>query len=162
MILLDTSVLSLALRRRQAPAAGMEGRTVSALVWMVMEDQPLAVPGIVAQELLSGVRAPDQVERLEEVLSGFPLVLADEDDHREAARLANRCRAAGIAAAAIDCLIAAQALRRCAELFTADGDFARIASCCSLRLVALEEPADRPPMSTEELRRRGELQQPTN
>lgn len=162
MILLDTSVLSLALRRRQVPAAGPERRTAAALVWMVMEDRPLAVPGIVAQELLSGVRTPEQFARLEEVLAGFPLVLAGEDDHREAARLANRCRAAGIAAATVDCLIAAQALRRGAELYTTDPDFAHIAACCGLRLFVPEEPEDRPPMSIEELRRRGEPQVPAN
>lgn len=157
MILLDTSVLSLALRRRQRPE-GESRRPAAALVRMVMEDWQLAIPGIVVQELLSGVRTPAEVERLEEALAGFPVVLADHDDHLRAARIANQCRAAGITASSIDCLIAALALGRQAELFTTDGDFADIAACCELRLFVPAPPLPGTGLSDEELRRRGSSQ----
>ncbi len=133
MILIDTSVLSLAFRRRvkQDP----EPRLVQILRRILERDLPVAVPGIVLQEMLSGVRAQGKFERLRYLMEGFPLVLATSDHHVGAARISNVCRQAGIPVAAVDCLIAAMAIETNSELLTADRDFERIASCCALRLL---------------------------
>jgi predicted nucleic acid-binding protein len=101
---------------------------------MIAEDWKLAVPGVVLQELLSGVRAVSEFERLRTTLEGFPVVTATVADHVVAARIANSCRVGGIAASTIDCLIAAQAIGTGFYLFTLDQDFVRIASCCELTL----------------------------
>jgi predicted nucleic acid-binding protein len=135
VILLDTSVLSLAFRRRGRE--GSEPEAVASLQRLIEEDAELAVPGIVVQELLSGLRTESEFARLEDRLSGFPVLLADEETHRSAARLANACRAAGIAASTVDCLIAAQALASGAALFTLDQDFSRMTRCAPLELVEL-------------------------
>lgn len=135
MILLDTSVLSLAFRRRGRE--GAEPEAVASLQRLIEEDAELAVPGIVVQELLSGLRSESEFARLEDRLSGFSVLLADEEAHRSAARLANACRAAGIAASTVDCLIAAQALESGAALFTLDQDFSRMTHCAPLELVEL-------------------------
>lgn len=103
---------------------------------MIAEDWPLAVPGIVSQELLSGVRTPEEWKRLQEVMEGFPVFLADQEDHFTAAKVANTCRRRGIASSTVDCLIAAQAIRRRANLFTLDQDFQRIATCSELQILA--------------------------
>ena len=66
------------------------------------------------------------------------MLTASVDDHRLAATIRDDCRRSGVAVAAIDCLIAAQAIRADAHLFTFDRDFDRIAAVSSLRL--LEEP----------------------
>ena len=96
------------------------------------------VPGIVLQELLSGTRSAAQRRRLEEILEGFEVQTASVEDHRLAATIRDDCRRSGIAAAAIDCLITAQAIRADAHLFTLDRDFDRIAAISNLRL--LREP----------------------
>jgi predicted nucleic acid-binding protein len=62
MILIDTSVLSLAYRRRIKTSP--EPPLVQTFRRLVEEDQPIAIPGIVLQELLSGVRTPSEFERL--------------------------------------------------------------------------------------------------
>ena len=79
-----------------------------------------------------------QRRRLEEILEGFEVRAASVEDHRLAATIRDDCRQRGVAAAAIDCLISAQAIRANAHLFTLDRDFDRIATVSSLRL--LREP----------------------
>jgi predicted nucleic acid-binding protein len=132
VILLDTSVLSAAFRRRD-PDRGHEA--VFRLRRMISEDWPLSIPGVVRQELLSGVRTPEEWKRLQDVVEGFPVLLADLEDHFTAARVANACRQRGIASSTVDCLIAAQAIRSQASLFTLDQDFQHIAACCELQLL---------------------------
>jgi predicted nucleic acid-binding protein len=133
MILLDTSILSLAFRRRRGDA--IEPPEVAALRRLIEDDAPIAVPGIVLQELLSGVRDERQAAWLERAVEGFPLVLATRDHHLRAARIANRCRRDGIAVSTPDCLIAATALEEEAALFTLDADFSYIAERAPLRLL---------------------------
>lgn len=137
MILLDTSILSVAFRRRRVAAA--PPAEVSLLRHLIEVDAPLAIPGIVYQEVLSGVRDEQQSVRLERLLEGFPLVLATRVHHVQAARLANVCRRAGIAVSTPDCLIAATAAEEEAELFTLDEDFSRIARRWPLRLLPTGE-----------------------
>lgn len=135
MIVLDTSILSLAFRRRRrGPAREEEPVPVRALRSLILEDAPLGVPGLVLQELLSGVHDRDQFRRLERLLAAFPLLLARRETHLEAARISNACRAAGVAASAADCLIAAHAQEMSGWLFTMDQDFVRMAAHCGLVL----------------------------
>lgn len=133
MIVLDTSVLSRVFRRRQHRLYAAEGTPLD-LERMIEEDWPLLVPGIVLQELLSGIRDAAEFDRLLAALEGFPVITATIADHLAAASLANSCRAKGIAASTIDCLIAAQTIGAGFSLFTLDQDFLRIATCCSLVL----------------------------
>lgn len=131
MIVLDTSVLSPVFRRRSAAA---EPEVVDTFRRLVSSDQPLVMPGIVYQEMLTGVKSPAQHRLLSAALSGFPLVLAAREHHVRAAEIARSCRAAGVATSTIDCLIAAHALRRGWSLFSLDSDFERIARVTGLRL----------------------------
>ena len=134
MIVLDTSVLSLAFRR-SARASSNEPAAVTEFRRLIALGEDLAVPGIVWQELLSGTKGSAASRSLRRAMVGFPVVLADRLDHEAAATIANHCQSAGVAAAAIDCLIAAQTIRRKARLFTADADFDRIARVVDLRFV---------------------------
>lgn len=133
MIVLDTSILSLAFRRRRRTG---NPPSVGVLREMIAADVPLAVPGIVAQELLSGVRTDEQFRTIEKGLAGFPVLLAAERHHIRAARIINSCRSKGIACSTVDALIAALTTEEGGRLFTADADFRRIASCCELELFA--------------------------
>ena len=133
MILVDTSVLSLAFRRKARTAP--EPATVRIFRRLIAENLPVAIPGIVLQEVLSGVRTAGESRRLQQVLDGFPVVLARKEDHIAAARIANECIEAGVAVSAVDCLIAAMTVERHARLLTSDLDFVRMAPHCSLQLL---------------------------
>ena len=132
MILLDTSVLSAAYRRSRASAP--EPFAATHLRQLVKHNAPLAIPGIVFQELLSGLRTGEQFSRLQMLLENFPIVSATPPDHVTAARLFNACRSKGVAATLIDCLIASQSQGRRAALWSLDQDFARIARISGLTL----------------------------
>ena len=92
------------------------------------------MPGVVLQELFSGVKDPTQGERIKALMEGYPLILATKEHHIEAANISNVCRRAGISAATIDCLIAAQCILLDGLLLTLDDVFKRISQCCGLRL----------------------------
>jgi hypothetical protein len=139
MILLDTSVLSLAFRRRRPGEP--EPQVMAALRRLVAEDAPVSVPGIVLQELLSGVRTAQEFDRLKAIMEGFPLVMARREDHVAAARIANACARKGVPAATVDCLVAALAISRMAALFTLDTDFSRMAPHCGLTLFGASRPS---------------------
>ena len=132
MIVLDTSVLSLAFRRRKPDAE--EPDPVALLGKMIAEDRPLVVPGIVLQELLSGVRTAEQFKRLQAAMAAFPILLAGQVQHVQAAQISNVCRREGITCSTVDALIAAMAIGVGGQLFTTDADFQRIAPRCGLRL----------------------------
>ncbi len=133
MIVVDTPVWSLAFRRRSWPNGVMPG-VVKLLQKLTKEKQQVAVPGIVLQELLSGVKDPAQGERIKELMEGYPLILATKEQYIEASNISNVCRRAGVAAATIDCLIAAQCIMLNGILLTLDDDFKRISGCCGFRL----------------------------
>lgn len=94
----------------------------------------VVIPGIVLQELLSGIKEPSQADKIMGIMEGYPTLLATQDHHIEAASLSNVCRKAGISAATIDCLIAAQCIMEKGILLTLDDDFSKIARHCTLRL----------------------------
>lgn len=135
MIVLDTSVLSLALRRRDASPTP----EASSLARMIEDGEDVAIPGIVLQELLSGIRESSVVQRLRQRLEAFPVLLATTADHVRAAEFVNRARANGVAITTVDALIAAIAVNRGGRLFTVDSDFGRLANLCGLEL--LDRPA---------------------
>jgi predicted nucleic acid-binding protein len=133
VILLDTSVLSRVFRRTRP---GVEERRLQAEFDELMAgDVPLALPGIVLQEVLSGIRTRRQFVGLSaKLLGGFAIVPEGVSEHVEAARLKNVCLGKGLNVSGIDCLIAACALVGAHDLFTVDEDFAAIAKHAPLKL----------------------------
>ena len=133
MILFDTSVLSRVLRRRRP---GPEERRLQAVFEDLMEsDAPLGLPGIVLQEVLSGIRSHRQFTDLSaKLLGAFAIVPAGVREHVEAARVKNICLGKGLSVSGVDCLIAACAIAGIHELFTVDNDFKAIAVHAPLRL----------------------------
>ncbi len=134
MILLDTSVLSVVLRRRKRGEA--EEALATRLAILLKTDEQVGVPGIVLQELLSGVTEQKQAEKLlTAIRESFVVVLATEGDHLKGADLVTLAARKGVALSTPDALIAAQALNRRASLFTTDQDFVRLAALQGLKLV---------------------------
>ena len=107
---------------------------VQLLEKLTRDKQRVVVPGIVIQELLSGIKEPSQAEKIMGIMEGYPILLATQDHHIEAANISNVCRKAGVSAATVDCLIAAQCIMLNGVLLTLDDDFKRISGCYGLRL----------------------------
>jgi len=134
VIVLDTSVLSAVLRRRRK--GDVEEALAARVTSLLNSEEQVSVPGIVLQELLSGIAEQKQGERvLAAIRQSFPVVLATEGDHLKAADLTNLAARNGLALSTPDALIAAQAFNRRASLFTTDVDFPKVAALAGLRLL---------------------------
>lgn len=133
MVLVDTSVWSLALRRKQADLSPAEQDLKIALQELVRDGRAQVV-GPVRQELLSGIRAEESFRKVRDALRAFDEPQLRIQDYEEAARINNICRARGITGSAIDFLICAVAHLRGWEVFTTDRDFPRYSKVLPLRL----------------------------
>lgn len=135
-VLVDTSVWSLALRRRehaQSPEAEELGRLIASHV--------VEIIGPIRQEVLSGVRESAQFERLETCLDAFVDLPLTAEDYVTAAKFYNLCRAKGIQGSNTDFLICAVAVRYDLSVFTTDGDFPHFARCLPIVLHQIRRPA---------------------
>jgi hypothetical protein len=121
-ILVDTSVWSLALRRKPEDLSAAERRTVNELAEIIREGLARVI-GPVRQELLSGIRSQSQYEKLRVTLRAFPDEPIDTSDFEAAAKAGNECRSKGIVVSMVDILICAVALSRGWSIFTLDPDF---------------------------------------
>lgn len=133
MVLVDTPVWSLALRRKLGDLNTREQALTRALAELVREGRAQIV-GVVRQELLSGLREAERFEKLRDYLRAFDEPKLDVRDYEEAAQMHNRCRIRGIAGSAIDFLICAVAQRRKWQVFTTDRDFERYEKVLGLEL----------------------------
>ena len=133
MVLVDTPVWSLALRRRTDHRSPREQKFADALQELIREGRAQLI-GSVRQELLSGIREERQFVRLRDRLRAFDEPALQAKDYEDAALMSNQCRARGIAGSAIDFLICAVALSRGWQILTTDGDFAHYAKILPVRL----------------------------
>jgi len=133
VILLDTSVLSRVFRRKRP---GSEERRLRGVLAGLMESEaPLGLPGIVLQEVLSGMTRQTQFTDLRaKLLAAFAILPATIQDHLDAAHLKNMCASKGLNASGIDCLIAASAIAGDHVLFARDDDFEAISEHAPLKL----------------------------
>ena len=133
MILFDTSILSRVFRRRRP---GPQERGLHAAFEALMQsDASLGLPGVVLQEVLSGLASEKAFRDLRaKLLGAFTILPASVEDHVEAARLKNLCISKGANVSGIDCLIAATTIAGGHELFTADKDFETIRRHTTLKL----------------------------
>ena len=132
-VLVDTSVWSLAFRRKPEDLNSVEKSIVQELRQLVQEDRAQLL-GPVRQEVLSGIKNHHQFEKLRLVLRPFPDESLDIEDYERAADASNRCRAKGIAMSAVDALLCAVALRKDVLIFTTDPDFKNYSRALPLKL----------------------------
>ncbi len=133
-VLVDTCVWSLALRRPSGKLNAADTRTVDGLRGLIAGNRA-ALIGPIRQEILSGIPDEKMFRRLRDHLRAFedePILV---DEYEEAARCANRCRAAGIAGSGVDFLICAVAIRHKMAIFTTDKDFSRFATVLPVTLL---------------------------
>lgn len=129
-VLVDTSVWSLALRRR---SPDREGGVVRELGRLIAEFQ-VAMIGPIRQELLSGIREDGQYLTLREKLRAFPDLRLDTADFETAARFFNKCRAEGVQGSNTDFLLCAVGHLRGMPIFTTDKDFSAYSRTLGIRL----------------------------
>ena len=122
MVLVDTPIWSLALRRKPGDLNPREQVLTRALAELIREGRA-QIMGVVRQELLSGIRETEKFERLRNYLGAFDYPHLGAADYEEAAEFHNRCRSRGVTGSAIDFLICAVAERRHWQVFTTDADF---------------------------------------
>ena len=128
-IVVDTSVWSAVLRRRQVDESDSY---VGAFRTHLARGDSLLLVGPIIQELLSGLKRPEDFNRVVEGLNLFPLIPLRRSTYVMAARLSNDCQRVGVQAGQIDALIAATCIEGRYPLLTADLDLLRIAKHCEL------------------------------
>ena len=133
MVLVDTTVWSIALRRRPEVPGEAEARVAREWAELV-RDGRVRIIGPIRQEILSGIRDERRFKILRDHLSAFPDVEIMPQDYVEAALFFNRCRSAGVSGAHVDMLICAVAARNTWPIFTLDDDFPRYAQWLPIQL----------------------------
>jgi len=132
MVLVDTSVWSLALRRRQTVAVA-EAHELARLI----NDMRVQLIGPIRQEILSGIKSEAHYRALREQLRAFPDLPLNSDDFEYAAELFNTARARGIQGSNTDFLICAVAIRHAMTIFTTDNDFRLFSNHIPIKLYEL-------------------------
>ena len=125
-VLVDTSVWSLALRRAPRDLNSSEKAVVAELAELIHEGRARII-GLVRQELLSGIKNPEQFKKLREALQAFQDERVDTPDYEAAALAGNECRSSGVSVSLPDLLICAVAKARGWSIYSTDPDFKRYA-----------------------------------
>ena len=126
MVLVDTSIWSVALRRAPHHLNEFQRRIVEHWAGLVSEGRA-AMIGPIRQEVLSGIRRTSDFDLLRARLAAFDDLQLMREDYEGAARFFNLCRSHGLTGTAVDLLICAVAQRVRAPIFTTDHDFQRYA-----------------------------------
>lgn len=132
-VLVDTSVWSLAIRRRSGTTSpqAME-------LERLIADRRVQMTGPIRQEILSGIREAAHFRRLQQRLAAFPDIQPVTDDYVQAARFFNRCRANGVQGSNTDFLLCALAEHHRLSIYTTDRDFFRYAKYLPVQLHVLQ------------------------
>jgi len=133
IVIVDTPVWSLVLRRRPGHLNASEQVLAKALTELIREGR-VEMLGPIRQELLSGIREASQFEKIRRYLRAFQEPLLEIADYEEAARMSNQWRARGVSGSTVDFLICAVAHRHKKAVFTTDQDFQKYASVLPLHL----------------------------
>ncbi len=126
MVLVDTPIWSLALRRKSKNLSAEEAILAGELAELIREGRAHLL-GPNRQELLCGIRDESQFRRLRQHLRAFDDVTLNTTDYEEAARAFNHCRSRGVSGSGVDFLICAVAMARRWPVFTTDKDFREFA-----------------------------------
>ena len=133
-ILVDTSVWSLALRRKIDKLNSHEVTILKMLRELIQEVRVILI-GPIRQELLSGIANESQFELLRKKLRAFEDLPLTTADYEAAADFFNICKKQGIQGSAIDFLICAVAHNHRLALFTLDNDFRQYAPLTGIHLL---------------------------
>ena len=117
-IIVDTSIWSLALRRKKRQSLP-EVRVLESLI----DNQRICMLGPIRQEILSGIKDSKQFVQLKDILSAFDDFSITTKDYERAAEFFNLCRSKGVQGSNMDYLICAVSSNNRFPIFTSDKDF---------------------------------------
>lgn len=120
-VVVDTSVWSLALRRRAPAHAAVDE------LRLLIQHGRVAMLGPIRQELLSGIKDAATFLRLRDQLRAFEDERITSEDFERAAEHFNTCRTAGVQGSNTDFLLCAVSERTGFPILTTDADFSRYA-----------------------------------
>lgn len=126
-VLVDTSIWSLALRRKE------KNECADKLSGLILDGLAVLI-GPVMQELLSGISREAVFSELKAKLERFGILPILERDYSTAAEFFNTCRKHGVQGSHIDFLICAVAVHNDLLIYTSDSDFRRYAEHVPIRL----------------------------
>lgn len=129
MVLVDSSIWSLALRRRNFQPSSETNELRRLII-----AGAVAIIGPIRQEVLSGIADELQYHRVRRALSPHVDTPIESEDWERAAQFHNQCRRAGIQGALVDFVICAVAIRHEVPVFTTDRDFLAYQRILPLRL----------------------------
>jgi len=129
-VLVDTSVWSLALRRKNVNDSNEIALELSQLI----SDSMIVMVGPVRQEVLSGISREDVFADLKTKLEPFEDLIITSYDYERAAEFSNICRKNGIQDSHTDFLICAIACNHDLLIYTTDDDFTQYAKFLPIHL----------------------------
>ncbi len=135
-ILVDTSVWSLALRKKSL--TDEETKIVKELKELIHELRVIII-GPIRQELLSGISDETKFMTLKEKLRAFEDTEILSGDYEDAAEIYNECRRNGIQGSQIDYLICSHAKNNNISIFTTDRDFENYQKIIDIKLHKIRE-----------------------
>ena len=130
-ILVDTSVWSLALRKKEKTE---EDSRIIEYFSDIIRDLKLIIIGPIRQEILSGINEKEKFEELKNKISVFEDFPIDTNDYELAAQLYNECRGKGIQGSHIDFLICAVSINNRMSILTLDNDFEHFSKWIPIKL----------------------------
>lgn len=131
-IIVDTSIWSLALRRKKSNFF-KEVKFLESII----DSQSVCMLGPIRQELLSGIRDQNQFKLLKEALSFYDDYPIETKDYELAAEFFNTCRSKGIQGSNTDFLICAVSRRNRFPIFTIDKDFEKFSRYIQITLIKI-------------------------
>lgn len=124
-LLVDTSVWSLALGRKNTASLGPDEQKLKAELVQAIQNGRVAMLGLLRQELLSGIKEKVQFDKVKVALDPYLDEPINTGDQECVARVYNECRNHGVEAGTVDLLICAVAVRRGWEVLSGDGSLNR-------------------------------------
>lgn len=134
-LLLDTSVLSEALRRKKNKIHSSN----LLLTKIIKNEDEIVLIGIILQEILSGISNSKLFSEITDIMNDFSYLEIKKDDYIFASELRNRSKSKGIQAGTIDFLIASVAITNNLTLVTYDQDFYNIRKFSDLKILDLDK-----------------------
>ena len=136
LVLVDTSVWSLALRKKTLSPD--QERMVGELVELIKELRVILI-GPIRQELLSGISNDLVFHKLKDKLNAFDDTVLDTADYIRAAEISNTCRKHGVQGSYTDFLLCSVASNHGFAIFTTDQDFTHFKECVDIKLHIVRE-----------------------
>jgi len=131
-VLIDTSVWSLALRKRKLTSD--DKKLIEYLIFLIRNQYAIMI-GPIRQEILSGISDENKFMELKNALETFSDFHITTEDYETAAEYYNKCRSAGIQGSHIDYLICSVAHNNDFLILTLDKDFFNYKKYLDIQLI---------------------------